>query len=520
MIAALAASPVVAQPQGFSRSAPPPVTTPSDDSTADSALSDPDGAGLLGPQNGGLGPRLWQGASRADVLRLLLELPTAMPSPAGRALMRRLLLSDADAPQPAPGEPPPSRGFGALRVAALAALGDPRGARDLAAKLPNALADEATARALIDAQLLHGALDCPWANTLGKPFSSLFWRHLALFCQLHDQDQNGARRALDRLGAESGGLDDPSPLLLAMMRRAGAPMPGDVTTLDPARLAMVARLRTDAVTHLTATERAATALYLDAKTLQDAYQTAPATDEEQYRLKDLAARERGPRVRGLVQQAFSGAMGGKRRLMLASLALDLLDPPMWVGPPGATVAAMLDTLTVNAEAAALAPNAVRLYEAQGRPDQARRWRDLAARTNAKARLWPLVVVYTPTAPGLSQWLNDALKDADSATEERVAGALFLLEELGAEIPNAALKRVDAEPTALPGDPQRWSRLDEAAKEGRVGETLLLALVLIGEAGPADAPPAALAPIVRALRRIGLDGEARALAREAIAAQGL
>jgi len=520
----------------------PPVAKSGTIQAAPLAAPDPDGAGLLDPQNGGLGVLLWHGVPRGAVLRLLPELPVAMPSPAARDLIRRLLLSDAAGPQPAMEEAPPLRRFGALRVEALAALGDPRGARDLAAKLPGVLEDETAARAIVDAQLLQGTLDCPWADEVGKPFPALYWQRLDLFCRARAGDRDGARLVLELLRDQSDrdetfralaeamigggipqlrGLKDPSPLTLAMMRLVSVPVPADLGGLDPARLAAVARVSaTDPATRIAAAERAATALYLDARALGDAYRAAPAKGDEPYRLKELAARDRGPRVRGLVQQAFAGAMDGNRRLTLAALALDLLDRPMWAGPPGAVVAAMFDTVTVNIEAAALAPAAVRLYEAQARPDQARRWRDLATRTNAGARLWPLAAVSNPTAPGLSQWLDETLRSADPTAEERVAGTLRLLQALGTEVPDTALTRAGVELPAPHGDPLRWTQLNMAVKDGRIGETVLLALVLMGEAGPAGTPPATLARLVGALRAVGLDTEARALAREAIAAQGV
>lgn len=506
------------------------------------AAPDPDGVGLLDAEHGGLGVLLWHGVPRGAVLRLLPEVAPAMPSPAARGLMRRLLLTDAAAPQPAMDEVPPLRRFGALRVEALAALGDPRGALDLAVKLPGVLEDETAARAVVDAQLLQGTLDCPWADAVGKPFPTLYWQRLDLFCRARSGDREGARLVLELLGDQSDrdeafralaeamvgggvphvrGIKDPAPLTLAMMRLAAAPASPGLLTLDPARLAGVARIASsDPATRVTAAERAATALYLDARALGDAYRAAPARGDEQYRLKDLAARDRGARVRGLVQQAFTGAADGNRRLNLAAQALDLLDPPMWAGPPGAVVAAMFDTVTVNVEAAALAPAAVRLYEAQGQADKARRWRDLATRTGAGARLWPLAVVSNPAAGGLSAWLDESLRGADPAASERVAGTLKLLQALGAEVPDEALRRTAAELPAPQGDPMLWSQLGMAVKDGRIGETVLLALVMLGEAGPAGTPPATLARLVGALRTVGLEPDARALAREAIAAQGL
>jgi hypothetical protein len=62
-------------------------------------------------------------------------------------------------------------------------------------------------------------------------------------------------------------------------------------------------------------------------------------------------------------------------------------------------------------------------------------------------------------------------------------------------------------------------LADAAANGRVGETVLLAVLALAEAGPA-ADPFALGTAVQALHRIGLNIEARRLALEGALAHGL
>lgn len=558
----------------------PPVDTPSFDVVptvaSPSAIAvetlgplDPDGAGPLAGA-AGLGGDPWRGIPRAEVLALLPELPTLTPSPAVKELQRRLLLSRGS-PAAAPGEPEPARRFGALRVETLAAMGDPRGAADLAALLPEAMtADEAAARALTDAELLAGPLDCAAATERAKPFSGPYWQRVALFCRLRAgrigggaaTEAAGAAPAGDDLAFEmlreqpggdpdflrvaeamAGGpavrprsLRDPSPLTLAALRALQAGLPPDVLSLtDPARLAAVAsNTGTDPATRVTAAERAATALFLDSRRLEEAYRAAPAKGDELLRLKDAAARDRTARTRALVQQAMLAAMGGGRRVELAGLALELLDPPMLAGPVGAVVADMLDTLSPTPDAAALAPAAARLCFALGRADKGKRWHDLALRsrpTAEVARLWPLAVIALGPPPGggalgLAGWLDESLRGADPEARARVAGQLALLQAMGVAVPEEAWRRTaDPEETAPApadlrpptADPALWQRLAEASADRRVGETALAALLLLGNAGPAGTPPAVVARVVGALRAVGLDNDARAIAREAAAA---
>jgi uncharacterized protein YdbL (DUF1318 family) len=60
-------------------------------------------------------------------------------------------------------------------------------------------------------------------------------------------------------------------------------------------------------------------------------------------------------------------------------------------------------------------------------------------------------------------------------------------------------------------------LDEAATNGRVGETVLRALIVLGPDGPAGASPLAVNRAIAALRVVNQRDEAEALAFEAIAA---
>ena len=60
----------------------------------------------------------------------------------------------------------------------------------------------------------------------------------------------------------------------------------------------------------------------------------------------------------------------------------------------------------------------------------------------------------------------------------------------------------------------------AAEDLRLGETVMLALASLGDPGPAHADPTELFRVVGALRLIGLDADARALAVEAAIANGV
>jgi hypothetical protein len=63
-------------------------------------------------------------------------------------------------------------------------------------------------------------------------------------------------------------------------------------------------------------------------------------------------------------------------------------------------------------------------------------------------------------------------------------------------------------------------LSEASQLGRLGETVLLALLALGEEGPGAAHPLVLHEVLSALAQVDLAHEARLLAIEAAVANGI
>lgn len=76
--------------------------------------------------------------------------------------------------------------------------------------------------------------------------------------------------------------------------------------------------------------------------------------------------------------------------------------------------------------------------------------------------------------------------------------------------------VGAEAAARPGD-ESLAVLRQAAEDGRVGESVARALILLAADGPAASPARTVAATVAALRRVGLERDARRLALAALLA---
>ena len=74
-------------------------------------------------------------------------------------------------------------------------------------------------------------------------------------------------------------------------------------------------------------------------------------------------------------------------------------------------------------------------------------------------------------------------------------------------------------TQVPSVGIRYS-MQDAAKSGQIGSTVLFALLALGEGGPVEASPLALGSVLRCLRQIGLENHARAIALEAVIENGM
>jgi hypothetical protein len=69
-------------------------------------------------------------------------------------------------------------------------------------------------------------------------------------------------------------------------------------------------------------------------------------------------------------------------------------------------------------------------------------------------------------------------------------------------------------------PAFWPAIENAARAGRVGETVLLAILMLGPDGTLGADAALLRDVVMALRAVGLENDSRTLALEAALVNGL
>jgi hypothetical protein len=208
------------------------------------------------------------------------------------------------------------------------------------------------------------------------------------------------------------------------------------------------------------------------------------------------------------------------------------------GPDVATMGRIFSSLLKEMAPAGdldwFAGNAARALLAAGELEASRDWlalTQLYARTSIEAAdvaaaMWPIERQFQPTFRNrftplrLKRW-------EESRPSGRISGdktlVLSTLGSLGEAVTNDdwfdLMGNQSRRSTEIPS-PQIWNGLIDASHNGRLGETVLIALVALGEDGLSSISPIVLSHVISALVQVGLENEARRLAVEAAIIQGL
>lgn len=523
---------------------------------------DPQTIGLLSAEEGGLGTLLWQNTPRTLVDRFLFTTSLPTGSATLNALAYRLLVSTAALPEETQGAPKPVRSFTALRIEKLVALGRVAEAWKMAALVKPDTIDDITLRLMTEASLVG-----PESKEICEKLPALIaahakagegaqeWQKSLLVCQLRADDIKAVQLGYDMLREQkarddifltlisknvlAGGKQLPSaltplrPLNLSVLRHMDVPLPPELYARPDA--AMVPELlkarATDDKARLLLAEKAATKGVIAAEVLAEAYDKVPSPAHE----SDLASMEAGPRLRAQLFRAARDAKEPDKKIEYTQRFLAGLDEVVLTGSLGELAASLVIDIPATDEYRVFAPQGARLFALTGDADRAKEWialaKDLAPRFaevgTQLASHWPLFVLSDLVAAkdydqGLKDWLMVALTPSTDAGKERIRRAqagdtLMLLAAAGYQVPEDAWIRVmdaGAATKQMMPSPLLLERLAQAAQAGRKGEVVLLALNLAdGTAG--DPPVLVVAEVVRALRTVGLEAEAKALAREAV-----
>jgi hypothetical protein len=519
-----------------------------------------EGVGTLIESQGGFSNDMWAGSNRAILERLVPELPAALPSRTLRQLERRLLLTAAELPD---GSKESERGqLIASRVERLAAMGDLDGVLGLMRVVPSRLVSEPMLKARAESMLLSGEDQgvCREHSSPPPGARDPFWTKFGIFCRLLAGDKAKANLGLDILRdmkhedapffvladamlglnpPNPSTMADPSPLHVSMLRAAKRPAPMDALRAShPGVLRLMALTPSlDGDLRLAAAERAEIMGVLETEALRRLYSAVAFNDQEKAQALMLAEKDKGVRGRALLWQAAKSSTKADQRAEIVAKALALTGP----GYPFMAMSRLLEPLilemTPTPSLSWFVPTALRALYAAGRFETARQWAETALQGKGiedsvtKAALAPLMRIADPrdgdswSEGSLASWRLAQLSGKDKMSADLVnakAALLFgLIDALGDAVGPAWLPLQEGSrlvPMPQPR-PALWHALRQASEQLRLGETVLAALVTLGENG-AGADPISLYRAVAALKLIGLEREARSLAVEAALLAGI
>lgn len=541
------------EPTPLHRFAPAPLSDrPAPTGFVFEQLKAPDvhGIGVLDDKHGGLGVDLWDGTPRALVAKLLPALPARTPSPTLRRLMRRLLLTAAAAPAGA--------GEDVLyhRVERLWAMGEVDGMLQLIGLLPADAVDVRLRRYRIDGLLLQGdtAAACAQRPAPRKDDADGYFSRLSAFCDalagrtaaaalttawLRDHGQGddaffAALEAMTGSPAELTSLPQPQALHLAMARAAKLALPADAASgNEPAILRAVAGdAATPTEVRLIAAEKADQVGALDPEVLRRLYSAVTFADDVAGRPVDDAAEAVGWRSRALLFRMAQTQESPPARAELIGKALHLAQRRGTFAATARLYAPLIESMTPAPQLSGFAGTAVRALLAAGRKDAVAAWLPHCPQAGSRAAttpVWPLLRLMEaheddPPPPGqLAAWLSQRAPQAPDRARLQAAVLFGVLEALGDKVRTEDwLGLMDGPTVATTTMPQPalWHAQRIAAEELRSGETILLALVSLGEGFPGHIDATAIYRVVASLRLVGFDDEARAIALEAALAFGV
>lgn len=514
-------------------------------------------AGTLEPADGGgLGYDMWKGTSAHDIETLLPRIPLPGPSPAMRALARRLILSSAEPPT---GQA--DRDLLAIRAEQLARLGNladmeaflavvPANSKD-----PSLMAfrrevlwlkgdvDGACAQAAADLSVVPNDLDLSRQQLLCRAATGQTKEAQLGIDMLREQGQSDAKlvELVYALGGAKGAKLPadlpPSPMLYALIKKANLPVPPEwASTATPALQARLAADETlDAVTRITAAEAAFIAGAMPIDLVTTLYGSQDVTPTQIDALLGSEDKDDGPLGHAQLYEGVLRTEQPTHRAQILHRALEMAR--RFGGYPTAVEANQVALLQMEPAPglAWFAGDAGRAFYYLGRYERAQAWLNIArnrAEADAQARdAVPTLALFAQIAGAgqkltwapnaVEQWRDAQAKAGDPDAALRAARLFAILAAQGEPVGDQWRQMAEsAQATATLPDTTLLSRLDAAAAAGRRGEAVLISLVLMGPTGPAGAHPLVVNRVLSALNANGLQSEARAIAFETVIANGI
>lgn len=505
------------------------------------------GPALLDAGSGGLGADLWQGSEVSRLMGLIPKLPAPVSVPALSDLQRRLLLTAAPSAGVA-GTVDPLMPIRADKLHQMgfneAAIGLTQGTlmtgpMDPQEAVEKALLANDTASACQQVDSIMGRAEAP----------NLFFRRAVIFCQIMREQNDPASLGLDllrerndpdpatkdfiALAALANGetkrvpkkIAVPDPLNVALMKTVGMNAPAaigaaPVVPVGTGGSVMIARDATRPLPErLGAAETAFRFGLIPAQELGDLYLQTPAGIADP--ATAIGIGDSAEMRAQLYQAAYRGGMPAqKARIIDAALKKarqrgDYINQAQLYGPLARDIAPAR-------ELAFFAPEAARLMFVTGHADKGGYWLNtVAANPGAFSRpgekegldLLGRVAGLPGSGDPVAAWAQ-----ASGTANPRVELLYTLLSGLNQPVASPVAGAFQAAPVIALGSPA--AGIVAAASGKRKGETLVLSLVGIGGDKAIAADPATLGSALRSMIDLGLEADARRIAREIAVLAGL
>ena len=536
------------RPEPARQPPPPPgpdTITPPPGEAKSQAVERLDLSPVMAPDGSGLPYELWRGLDVASFERLIAEIEIPPRSPALHALWLRLITSDVTPP----GGGQADQQFMALRLETLYRSGLLEQASQELAKMPAAAGIVATLAARNDIGLGKKEQGCTTAQNAGpipidlpKPLK-VQAAMISGYCAAIAGDQAGAGLAAEMAREEgqkeSAGLEaldaisvHASPRIAAketvslldyrLIEAAGG-------TIEPAVLlkqgapSLLAALALDPNTppalKLPAAEAAAQLNAISPDQIAGIYRANAS----------LAGAAAGPNTAERRAQLFVEAEAERTPLKKVRLIRSFLDESRRAGLYLSALrmsARASDTVQPVPEIGWFAETAIEIALAAGDYDKARSWASYGATLGASpegslSHWLALIDIADSNSPGNRGESLHYIEDLavhgrlDPTLLHRIA---TVLDALAYDVPIPLWEAASRTPQPAGGflpETGVLSELQDAAKKHEFGRTVLLAMKTLGPNGAEGAHMIALGNSIRALKRAGLEGDARRLGFEAL-----
>ncbi len=530
----------------------------------------PSWIGVISDSNQSLGWDMWEGTDAKFVKMLLELLPVNAPSLAMRNLSKRLLLTNAAQPlikksdglvaiNPS-GEPiindKDDNLFLSIRFSKLASLGDKDGLTQLYNEVPPEKMVDELARKAMYARLLSGETKeaCNEIISLAQRTNDINWKKGLIVCHLILGKREDALLNLELFLAELNNEDKFSRLVYALADGysvdnfdknniyykilvpllSGEQLDALRLNLEPSGLKVVAEnTNLQLKVRMLAAEKAVLAGVLDSMYLGQLATKFNFNKDIYVRAASESKNLDGHEARALLLQASGSSTSLIERARLLGLLWDSAKKDGLFSAYASASLQILKTISPRPDLIWFASSAAKASISSGDYVLASKWLSLLGQSvdldfeasGSLLRLMPLIAIAGQPLPRPfnSQQATDVwsgLSDTYSKLEKvQIASRLLVvLSAMGIEIKSGAWKDVISPENIIINEniPSTALRhqLHNAAVNNRRGEVVAISLIMLGEEGPNKAGLVSINAVIRALRSIGLEQDARAIAVEA------